>query len=121
MNTDHTKMPISGNDTTIQDGKNVATIAYITLIGLIIAFVQNAEKKNEFANYHIRQSLGLMCTGFALALVNIIPILGWIVAILGSLVIIILWIVGLMNAINGKATPVPMLGKLYNQWFSGIK
>lgn len=103
------------------DGKNTAIIAYITLIGLIIAFVQNAEKKNAFAAYHIRQSLGLMCTGFALAVVNIIPVLGWLISIIGMFVLLILWILGLMNAINGKETPVPVLGNLYSKWFSGIQ
>lgn len=105
---------------TITDGKTTATIAYITLIGLIIAFVQNSEKKNTFAAYHIRQSLGLMCTGFVLGLANIIPILGWILSILGTIVLIVLWIMGLMNAINGKEQPIPLLGNLYNKWFANI-
>lgn len=105
---------------TITDGKTTATIAYITLIGLIIAFVQNGEKKNTFAAYHIRQSLGLMCTGFVLGLANIIPILGWIISILGTIVLIVLWITGLMNAINGKEQPIPLLGNLYSKWFANI-
>ena len=105
----------------IVDGKSTATIAYITLIGLIIAFVQNNEKKNAFAAYHIRQSLGLMCTSFALAFVNIIPILGWIVSILGMIGLIVLWISGLLNAVNGKERPIPVLGNLYNKWFTGIQ
>lgn len=40
------------------DGRNIAIIAYLTLIGLIIAYVLNNEKRNDFASYHIRQSLG---------------------------------------------------------------
>lgn len=103
------------------DGKNTAIIAYITLIGLIIAFVQNAEKKSAFAAYHIRQSLGLICTGFALAIVNIIPVLGWLISILGMLTLLILWIMGLLNAINGKEVPVPVMGNLNSKWFSGIQ
>ncbi|HMU98814.1 MAG: hypothetical protein K1X26_05165 [Chitinophagales bacterium] len=105
----------------ITEGKSTAIIAYITVIGLIIAFVQNSEKKNTFANFHIRQSLGLMCTGFALGLVNIIPILGWIVSVFGMIVLLILWISGLLNALNGKESPIPILGNLYNKWFSGIQ
>ncbi len=46
--------------------KTTAIIAYITLIGLIIAFVQNQDKKDEFAKFHIVQSLGLLLTSFAL-------------------------------------------------------
>lgn len=108
------------DNSSLNEGKNIAIIAYITLIGLIIAFVQNGEKKNSFAAYHIRQSLGLICTSFALALVNIIPILGWIVSILGVIFIMVLWVIGLLNAVNGKEKPIPVLGNLYNKWFQNI-
>lgn len=104
----------------IAEGKTTATIAYITLIGLIVAFVQNGEKKNKFAGFHIRQSLGLMCTGFALALVNIIPFLGWIISIFGVIGLMVLWFMGLMNAINGKEQPIPLLGNLYAKWFANL-
>lgn len=70
----------------VNDGKTIATIAYITIIGLIIAFVMNNDKKNTFAGYHIKQSLGLGLTGLALGVIGIIPILGWIINILGIFV-----------------------------------
>lgn len=105
----------------IGEGKITAIIAYITLIGLIVAFVQNAEKKNPFATYHIRQSLGLLCTALALSFVNIIPFFGWILCIAGMFALMVLWIMGLLNAVNGKESPVPVLGNLYNKWFSGIQ
>jgi len=40
-------------------GKDIALISYLTLIGLLIAFVMNNDKKYEFAKFHIRQSLGM--------------------------------------------------------------
>ena len=45
---------------TIDDGKTVAIIAYITLIGWIIALVMNNGNKTVLGSYHIRQSLGIM-------------------------------------------------------------
>lgn len=102
------------------EGKNIAIIAYITIIGLIIAFIMNNEKKAPFASYHIRQCVGLLVTGLALSFVNVIPILGWIVSIIGSLVMIYMWIIGLINAVNGKEKPLPILGEKYSQWFKGI-
>lgn len=52
------------------EGKNIAIIAYITIIGLIIAFVMNNDKKDAFASYHIKQSLGLAVTGLALGVIG---------------------------------------------------
>ena len=102
------------------EGKNIAVIACITVIGLIIAFVMNNDKKAPFASYHIRQCLGLLVTGLALSFINIIPILGWLISIIGSLVLIYMWIMGLINAINGKEKPLPILGHKYAEWFKGI-
>ena len=111
---------IENNTVTTSEGKNVAIIAYITIIGLIIAFVMNNDKKNEFAKYHIRQSLGLALTGLGLGLIGMIPILGWIINIIGIFVLLYMWIMGLVNAINGQEKPVPILGDKYLEWFKNL-
>ncbi|MGB5943037.1 MAG: hypothetical protein WBG71_09160 [Leeuwenhoekiella sp.] len=99
------------------NGKNTAIVAYITIIGLIIAFVMNSDKKNAFASFHIRQSVGLVITGIALGLIGIIPVLDWIINILGIFVLIYMWIMGIVNAANGKEKTVPLLGDKYEEWF----
>jgi uncharacterized membrane protein len=80
----------------------------------------NYDKKNAFAAYHLRQSLGLGITGLALSVINVIPILGWIVSILGTIFLIVLWVIGLMGALNGKEKPVPFLGEKFQEWFKNI-
>ncbi len=103
-----------------KDAKQIAIIAYITIIGLIVAFIMNNEKKFEFSKYHIIQSLGLAATGFAIGIIGLIPILGWILNIIGAFVLIYMWAMGLMNAVNEKNKPVPFLGKKYEEWFAKI-
>lgn len=105
--------------TTTKTNSSMDIIAYLTIIGLIIAFISNKDK-DELTTYHIRQSLGIGLTSLALMVVGMIPILGWVISILGSLFVIYLWIMGLMNAINGKMEPVPFLGEKYNEWLKGI-
>lgn len=102
------------------DGKTVAIISYITLIGFIIALIMNSSKRSAFAAFHIRQSLGIMLTAFVLSLIGIIPILGWIVSILGFLLIVVMWIMGLVAAVNGEEKPVFLLGNQFQDWFRGI-
>lgn len=104
----------------IEEGKTIAIIAYITIFGLLIAFVMNNDKKNSFAAYHLRQSLGLGITGLALSVINVIPILGWLISILGSIFLIILWVMGLISALNGQEKPVPVLGNKFQEWFKGL-
>ena len=98
----------------------IAIVAYLTVIGLIAAFIMNNDKQNEFGTYHIRQSLGLCVTALALAVVGMIPILGWIANVIGFFVLLFMWVMGLMKAINGKKEPVPLLGEQYAEWFKGV-
>ena len=44
------------------DAKSRGIVAYITLIGWIIAIATN-DPKDKFASFHIRQMLGLLITG----------------------------------------------------------
>lgn len=103
------------------DAKTVAVIAYLTIIGLVIAFVMNNDKKDAFATYHIKQSLGLTIFSFGLFIIGMLPILGWIISFLGSIFLLVLWIMGLINAINNKKEPVPLLGVYFEDWFKNIQ
>jgi len=105
---------------TSYDPKTIAIIAYLTIIGLVIAFLLNNDKKHEFSSYHIRQSLGLVLCSVALFIIGMIPVLGWIVSFLGSIILLILWVLGLINAINNEIKPVPVLGKYFVEWFKNI-
>ena len=109
------------NNNRVDEGKTAAIVAYITWVGLIIAFVMNIDKKNTFAAFHIRQSVGIWLTGTALGLIAYIPFLGWLVAMVGWLLVLVMWVMGLFNAIGGKQTPVPVLGEKYQEWFASIK
>lgn len=104
---------------TVIEGKTIAIISYLTFIGLIIAFVMNNDKKNPFATFHIRQSLGLV---LFLVLINIlsyivtIPMLTYIL----GLGVFVLWILGIIAAVQGEMKPVPLLGEQFQEWFKGI-
>lgn len=114
-------METTNNSITVADeGKKIATISYITIIGLVIAFIMNNEKKDAFASYHIKQSVGLAVTGLVLGIIGMIPIIGWIINILGIFILLYMWVMGLMNAINEKESPVPFLGEKYIEWFKNM-
>lgn len=100
--------------------KTTGIIAYLTIFGLIAAIIMNKEPKNEFASYHIRQSLGLCVTGIGLFVVGLVPLIGWLISIIGTIFIVILWLLGFINAINGHEKPVPLLGTKYMEWFKNV-
>ena len=107
-------------ETTQQPNKLVAVISYITIIGLLIAIVLNQNEKNDFASFHIKQSLGLTLTSLVVYFIGVIPVIGWIISLIGSIFILILWVIGLINAISGNQKPVPVLGDKFLEWFKDL-
>jgi len=97
----------------LSDGKNVAIIAHITIIGWIIALVMNNSSKTEFGSFYIRQVLGI----FLFALVfSIIPFVNLMV----GLIALIMWIMSLISSLNGEMKPVFLLGDKFQDWFKGL-
>lgn len=105
--------------------KTVGIVAYLTLIGWIVALVMNGDKQGEeksFNAFHLRQMLGLIIFSFGsgivytiLAMILIwIPDAGWILlgliqlALFGGM--LALWIIGLIGAANGQKREIPLLG-----------
>lgn len=107
------------------DGKTIAIISYFSVVGWIIAYVLYTSNKSQLAIYHLRQSLALIICGIACYIVFIIllfimPFISFLLWILG-VVLLILWVIGLVAAINGQEKPVPVIGPLAQNMFSGIK
>ena len=46
-------------NTSVNEGKIAAIISHFWVIGLVIAFVMNMNKKNYFTSFYIRQMVGL--------------------------------------------------------------
>ncbi|MGB5418114.1 hypothetical protein [Algibacter sp.] len=105
----------------IEKGRQNAIISYITIFGVIIAYYLNNEedKKSAFASFHIRQSLGLWLTFFALGYI-IGSFNSWLITSSFYLFFAVLFIYGFSNAIGRKAETVPLVGNLYQRIFSNL-
>lgn len=104
---------------TVNEGKTTAIISYLWIIGLVIAFIMNNDKKNSFAAFHIRQMIGLTIL-WAINTFVIARFLGiWASGIVG-LAMFVLWIIGFIGAIQGEEKKIPLLGDQFQDWFKGI-
>ena len=103
------------------EDKVAAIVAYLTLIGFIVAILIHMNKKTKLGAYHLRQVLGFFLTtiavGFCQVILVFIPILGWLCILALWLAMLVLWILGLVAAINGQMKPMPVVGPLYQKWF----
>lgn len=110
------------NDSTSNsvEGKDIAIIAHLTIIGLIIAYIMNREKQLGFATFHIKNMIGLCIIGVISFLVSFVPIIGWLVGILINIAMVVLWLISFLAAINGERKELPIVGKYVNEYVKNI-
>lgn len=103
----------------MEQNKNAAIVAYLTIIGAVIAIFMNSENKSTFASFHIRQAMGIFLTFFALGY----PIGyfdSWMISSAFYIFFFILWIYGFMGALNGEEKKVPLVGDFYQNLFKSL-
>ena len=109
-----------------KEDSTVALLAYITLIGFIIAIVMHSSKKTALGAFHLRQVLGLFITSFVIwipcLIISFIPFVNFLMVLVWPLLgisLFVLWVMGLIAAINGQQKPMPVVGEYYQKWFAG--
>lgn len=104
--------------------KTIAVVAYITIIGWIISYLEfkKSKEKSALANYHLGQSMGIIMTSVLLSILSsiilaIIPALGLIFYLI-LLLPFILMLLGIVTANNGLEKPVPLIGRIFERKFN---
>lgn len=86
--------------------------AIISYLGILFIVPLLAAKDSPFAMYHANQGLLLFLLSIALGAITMIPILGWIIAIVAWIVPLVFMIMGIINAANGQMKPLPLIGEI---------
>jgi uncharacterized membrane protein len=87
-------------------------LAYITIIPSIIFLIVEPYNRNPYVKFHAWQNIFLAIGWFACSIIMIVPILGWIIGILGILVFFICWILCIVKAAGGHKFKLPFIGAL---------
>lgn len=101
------------------EARTIAIVAYLTIVGSLIAMSMNAEPRHDFGRFHTRQAFGLHLTflGFALFLSVWFNEYAWVGLYVGYFA---LWLYGFLGALQGLKREVPLLGKSFQKWFKFI-
>jgi len=104
----------------VRKGKTSAIVAYLTIVGTIIAYFMNMEDKNEFAGFHIRQALGINILFYLIgALMGLFDQIFIVAAF--YLFFIVLWGYGIFTAVQGQRKEVPIIGALIQKLLKPVK
>lgn len=91
-----------------ETNKGINALAYlIFFIPLLV------DGTNEEYKFHANQGLNLLLLSLAVTVIGtFIPVIGWLLILpIGGLFCFVLFIMGVINAINGKMKELPVIGK----------
>ena len=87
----------------------LSALCYLNFVFIIVALL--LEPNSKFLRYHINQSLVLTVFGFACGIVAIVPFLGWIASAIGTVMVLVFTVMGIIRAYNREAKDLPLIGK----------
>lgn len=101
----------------VTKNKGMAILAYFSWLVLIPLL---CAKESRFARFHSNQGLLLAIietiAGIIFGALRGIPLIGWVFAIIGAaveIVMIVMLVIGVVNAANGRAKELPVIGTIH--------
>lgn len=92
------------------------SLAWLSYLGIFFLIPMLVNKNSPFTKFHVNQGIVLL---IALIIANVvgaiaafIPFIGWIVYPLLSVAMFVLAILGIVNAAQGKAKRLPIIGNI---------
>lgn len=86
----------------------------ISIIGVVIVLATKKDRGN-LSIYHAKQGLALFILEIIVsviwAILAWIPFIGWLIGYLLWLGLLVLAIMGIINAVNNKMSPLPLIGQ----------
>ena len=94
------------------DESNLKLVSALAYLGLLFFVPMLMFPKEKFAMFHANQGLLLLITAAAVNIVgSIIPFIGWFIVLpIGNIFVLVLFVIGLINAFNGKMQRLPLIG-----------
>ncbi len=109
------------------DGKTVAILSYLTIIGWLIAYFGfHQGRRTSLGSYHLRQALFLFLCYFVVQIILEVLLSITAAGLIADLMsvahvlYIILIIVGILNASRGEEKPLPLIGRNAERYFPSL-
>lgn len=94
-----------------QDTRDNRVLSLFCYLGIFMILPLVAQPNSSFVRFHANQGLVLILFTLCATVINIIPILGWIVSIVCYIFSLVCTIIGIVNACKGRKKSLPLIGK----------
>ena len=101
----------------LDDSKTFAFLGvFLWILGFLIVLL--TRKDDKYAMFYAKQGLILFIAAIVVSVVGtIIPLIGWFVILpVGNIILLVLWIIGWVNALSGKEKYIPWIDKLADKF-----
>ena len=109
----------------INEGKAFAILSYaLSLVGLPFFIVPLIMRNNGFALFHAKQCLMIWLAGIVggvISSVLAVICIGIIIGLVVGIFLLVLTIMGIVNAAKGEMRLLPLIGKWGEEWFKGLQ
>ena len=92
-----------------QSSKKNIGMAVVAYILFFVPLLTDA-KNDPFVKFHVKQGLVLFIGYVIEMFIGSIPVIGRVIAPLLGILLFVLFIMGIINAANGKEKPLPVIG-----------
>ena len=100
-----------------KDHEQLAAVLCYFIVGIIWFFADDEMHKSELVKFHSKQAINLAVFNVSLAVVSlIIPVVGAEIGSIGGMLLLVLWVIGLISAVNEKQKKVPIIGDIANKY-----
>lgn len=96
------------------DDKVLAAVATIPLVGLIIFYAM--PDASDMVKHYAKQSNAVLAANIVNMVVGLIPVLGWMVALILPFVTFVMWILLFIKALQGEEKyMLPVVGEYFDK------
>ena len=93
------------------DISNNKVMAFLSYLWILFIVPLIAAPNSPYAKFHANQGLLLFLFDIVIAIVAMIPVVGWIISAVGGALVLIFRIIGIVNSLKGEAKELPLIGK----------
>ncbi len=92
-------------------GDNLNLISGVGYIGILFLLPLLMFPKNEYAIFHANQGLNILIGSvIGNVILGMIPIFGWLILPFFNIAVLVIIVIGFINAYNGKKKKFPIIG-----------
>ncbi|MFV0605459.1 MAG: hypothetical protein ACK5NK_06405 [Niabella sp.] len=107
------------------NSKVQSILSYLGIVLWLIAFLLGKDERDDNSKFHLKQGFGLFVVSFVLYFLGyiiamVVPPIGNIIVSIIGLGVLILIVIGIINAANEVKKPLPVIGNMFTNKFTFI-